>query len=719
MSPDLDWTIEYETLPPDEPPLFEPPPPPRRRAPRWLWGLLALAVVAGIAFYVLYFLGGRIDPRPELEPRALNAGDREIYDAVQDAESRRRNPQPAPDDWFASFALPDGPAGAVELAGIQTLDANSAVAEVKLYWEGEPYRVYWYYRLHEGHWVHTDWQPMNLVNLEVLTTEHVQFPAHGIDRREAGILMRRIESFLNDLCAHVPCPEGLPSISLEFDVVLADYTAEKLAYSRLERLVERPPVLLSYGLPSPLRVRWPSDSSPEPLVLASLGRHLAYDLLVGAAGQELDPADRAALTLSVVWMAHRLLDLPAVPATRWLDEAAALDGEAAVVAFIAGLHDGVPWAEALSISFSPETVTATMDSNDYYGWLARVADPLGRTTPIYRLTGPWQGSTFVFPQAQRPILQALDREAVPWVPAEQIYRRAIPEVSHLVRGEDWVIATAEMGQNWVGVYLLKQINGEWTPQNLDQAVMGDLLTSQGGPYSVTDDPITITYWAWDEPFLEELRQVIRTAHQQTVRTFDLASPPATYALVPFDDPAGTPFEPQPGALIILSPAWLTTPIYPEIDYRSRILIEVIGRLLQDRLPPLDEVNAWGLYYAIMTAYRASVSLQVGLHDQVGDYSLGYGWQPPATADDPNWIPLNDLWRSWFAFAQTAELDLITCSRLVVDYILEQQGQAALPIMLDALSTANSMDEWVTAVTGETLETFEPAWRAWVLEQDLP
>jgi hypothetical protein len=188
-------------------------------------------------------------------------------------------------------------------------------------------------------------------------------------------------------------------------------------------------------------------------------------------------------------------------------------------------------------------------------------------------------------------------------------------------------------------------------------------------------------------------------------------------LVPFADTAGTPFEPPPGAVTILSPAWLTTPTYPEIDYRSRILIEVIGYLTQDKQPAFEELNGWGLYYEITTAYRARISDQLGLQDQAGDYFLEHGWQPPATVDDPTWIPLRDLWRSWFAFAQTSELDLITCSRWVVDYVLEQHGQAALPLMLDALGTADSMEEWVTAVTGQPLEEFEPAWRAWVLEQE--
>jgi hypothetical protein len=736
MSPELDWTVEYETLPPDERPLFEPPPPPRGRPSVWLWAAAALIIVAGTVFYVLYFLGGRVDPRPEPEPdtdpvqaalesvvaleiRALNSGDGEIYDAVQDTERRRRNEQPQPDHWFAALDLTDGPAGAVELVGIQTIDEVSAVAEIRLLWEGTPYRLYWYYRLHEGHWVHTDWQPMNLVDLEVLTTKHVHSAAHGLERREAGVLMRRTESFLNALCGRVNCAGGPPSVSLELDIALTSYAAEKLTASRLERLVEGPTTVLSYGIPSPLRVRWPADGSPEPLVLASLGRHLAYDLVVGATGRELDPADRAALTLSVVWMAHRLLELPTVSTTRWLDEAAALDGEAAAVAFILALRDGAPWQEALSASFRPETVASISGSNDYVGWLARVADPLNQTAPIYRRTGPWDEETYQLPQRLPSILESLDQEAVPWVPADQAYRKAVPDVSHVVRGDDWVIATAELGGNWVAVHLLKQIDGEWTSQNLDQAIMGDFLTSQGGPYSVTDGPITITYWAWDQPFLAELRRVIRTAHEETVSTFNLASPPVAYTLVPFADPAGTPFEPQPGAVTVLSPAWLTTPTYREIDYRSRILTEVIGYLLQDRLPPFDEVNAWGLYYGIMTTFRARVSQQAGLPDPAGDSVPGERWQPPPTVGDPSWIPLSDLWLSWFAFSGTSQLDLLTCSRLVVDYILGQQGHAALPLMLDAVSSADSMEEWVAAVTGESLETFEPAWRAWVLEQELP
>ena len=128
------------------------------------------------------------------------------------------------------------------------------------------------------------------------------------------------------------------------------------------------------------------------------------------------------------------------------------------------------------------------------------------------------------------------------------------------------------------------------------------------------------------------------------------------------------------------------------------------------------MNGWGLYYEIMASHRASVSARAGIQDSA-DVDWGAGWQPPPTVDHADWVALSNLWLPWADLSRLIEPDLFICSRLVVDYILEQQGQAALPLMLDALSTADSMEEWVAAVTGQTLEEFEPAWRAWVLEQE--
>ncbi len=114
MSPELDWTIEYETLPPDDSPLLDPiPPPPRPGPPRWLWLAAGLIAVAITVIYILWFMGGRIDLQPEPEPdtdparagldsvvnleiKALNAHDREIYEQLQDSQSYRLNPQPRP-----------------------------------------------------------------------------------------------------------------------------------------------------------------------------------------------------------------------------------------------------------------------------------------------------------------------------------------------------------------------------------------------------------------------------------------------------------------------------------------------------------------------------------------------------------------------------------------------------------------------------------------------
>ena len=771
MSPELDWTIEYETLPPDDSPLLDPiPPPPRPGPPRWLWLAAGLIAVAITVIYILWFMGGRIDLQPEPEPdtdparaglesvvnleiKALNAHDREIYEQLQDSQSYRLNPQPPPERWFAGS---DSPAGEVELIDLQLIDADSAYAEVKLTWGGTPYRLFWFYRQQDERWLHTDWQPIDLGQPGQLATSHVTISFYAREEDQARVLIDQVESYLNEFCGLLPCPAEPFTIALEFDPAFVNYSAEPVTSSAggvmLQPMTGDPaptpaasPLLkLHYRLPSPLRVRWPCDNRPEPLVLNSLGRHIAYDLFARAGLHEIGPTSQAALELSSFWLAHHLLDAEPLPGVRWLDEANASDGLSATRSFILALtemmdHQSLtapydpsstpPEAPdisyfdcqsvkcvhqaALTRSFRPATVASIISSADYFGWLTEVADPSHLVKPTYRRTGVTGDNSYLFPQQRRSIQNALDWEAVPWAPAGQIYSRAIPDVTELTRGHGWAVATADLGQGWVAVYFFQQIGDEWVLREFADALADASLFAEEGPFTLTDGPITITYWSWDEPFIDEIRAIIRTASEATSINFQLDLSPATYAVVPVANPAGTPFQPDPQAILIVSPAWMSSSGDSEWDYRA-IIISAIWPQLQGGVPPPEEARGWGLLWELLLWQGEAVAAQFGVLDAP---SLGLpmdSWQPPSTVSGVDWRSLASLWATADELYSQNELDPWIYSRLVVQYILEMYGRETLPLMLDAFNTADSMADWVAAVTGQPLDQFEPAWREWLL-----
>ena len=158
MSPQLDWIVEYEQLPDDEPPLHETPPPHdrRRRSPRWFWLAAGLIIVTSGITLALWRLGGKAGPLPSPDPpatglestihleiEALQAGDAEIYARLQDGWWRRENMQPPLDAWRAGRST--GRAGEIELEKAELIDPDSALAQVRLTWDGVPYRVTWFY----------------------------------------------------------------------------------------------------------------------------------------------------------------------------------------------------------------------------------------------------------------------------------------------------------------------------------------------------------------------------------------------------------------------------------------------------------------------------------------------------------------------------------------------------------------------------------------------
>jgi hypothetical protein len=696
--PDLDWIVEYETLPPDDPYLPTPEPPtPRRRLPGWVWFGLGLLVVVLVAAVYLWQLGGRKEPLPGPEPvsesleavvrleiDALNSGDEEIFSQVQDGRSHRRYIEPAPEGWFSGRDAMDATA---ELIGLELMEQDSALATVKLTWNGIPYRLYWFYRQVEGSWRHTDWQEMELGQEEELTSPHVQITHHAGDSQQAEALVGRLERFVGDFCGLLPCPAGPLTVTIDMETVGPTYHATESG-------------LLHYRISSPLRIRWPWDNRPEPVVLSSIGRHLAYDLYLRTADEGVPLQNQAPLTLATFWLVHHLLDLEAAPGTLWLDEAVARDGLPAVRSFIVALEEGADSQSALTASFGPRTAAAVSALPDYFGWLL-FQDPM-------EILGGGPDTTSSFRRWPRVILTQFDSNMEPWAPDGRFHGHVLPEVTEVSFLDGWASVTPIENDTRGAARFFLQVNGAWNPSPPDE-------TALGGAKSSTFGSVIIYYYAWDEPFIPDIAQALSQVYDTLTARFDLTwERPLVISVHPSVGVAPPHSESVPD-IFLTSPRlaeWQDAVIGQAVYELAGILLSEVFKV--DRIPEERLLLVSGAFLWEMDGLGWGLETYLAL---VAGPDWVDPWRPPATTTAPEWMPLLELWTP--STTEWEEIQLIGSfhySVLLLQYIAETYGAEKVPLLIDTLATAETMDEWITAVTGQSLELFEAEWRAWVIDQ---
>lgn len=694
--PEFDWVIEYETLPPDSPLLPPPEPPTPRRGPSSsLWVVLgAAAIVTGLVAY-LWQLGARGDPLPgpdpnatsleaivELEINALNTDDNEIFSRVQDDPSRRRHIDPPAESWFG---LEQSTASEVELVNLELVNEASAVATVKVTWNETVYRLVWFYRQVEGIWRHTDWQQLDVGQHERLNTSHFEITYHAAEAQQASELVPPLETFVADFCGLLPCPAEPLSVTLEMDTLHYVYRTAEIAP-------------LHYRIPSPLRVRWPWDNQPEPVVLASIGRRLAYDLFLRDAEQGLPRENQVPLTLATFWLAHRLLDSESAPGTRWLDEAVFRDGLPAARAFIVSLADGVDPASALAASFGPGTAAAVASLPDYFGWLL-----FQEPTTILRFS-PGYDTDFRWP---RTILSQFDSGVVPWALDGRFYDHVLPQVTSVTFMDDWAVVMPVQNDQITGVHFFRQINGSWAPSPPDETTWGDVQSS-------ATDSLTIYYYAWDEAFVSDLGRALDDAYQAIAADFHLT----------LDRPLVVAVHPSvvvPSLNLTVTADLVVQSSRPTGNSDAVIaqaVYELAGILLTERFQ-VDRIPGERLLLFLGGFLWELDRLDYGLETYL---TLLNGpdwvdeWRPPASVTAPEWMPLQELWTSDPSEWEENEiLSRLHYAVLMAEYMADNYGAEKVPLMMDTLPTATTMDEWSTAVTGHPLELLETDWRAWVIE----
>jgi hypothetical protein len=701
MRRDLEWTIEHETLPADEPALAgDPvrPVPAGRRRPRWAWFLVGAALVVLASLAYLYRLGSegtrqeeetraRLTAVVELELSALSSGDREILATIQDGGAPRQAARTL-GPWLHPAGDLSGPE--LTLRDVAFLDAeqSAAVAQVTFPWWDGTYQMTWRYQRVGDQWVHTLREPDEAGEYLEQRTGNVTVAFRPDDRAAAAAVLFATDTLAGRLCELLTCPGGAPAITVVLDPALEGYWAERSG-------------LFLYRLPAPGRIRWPTDGRPEPLVMASLGRHVAFDLFARLTMANLEPASQEALPLALAWAVHHLLEAETPPGTHWLDSAAA-DGRQAAVAYIDALRAGGDVQASLASAFEPATVDRVTSMPDYFGWLVLTYGRTQGLLPGYAPSAAWRLAP----------LARLDQMADPWAPAGRVYRAAGPDMLAVTYQDGWALATAAVDTEWPAAYAFEQVDGQWRPREPALAIPGE-------PRTIRTGRVALQYWIWDEPLAPGLLKVIARAESEAVQILQLSDvDPLTFVLVPGGD-----VRVDPDVVAIPSPTIGDDPHnLAAVDYQVRAALVAIASRWYEGFQ-LPDPGGWALSSGLSswTAQRILDGLELDLPAWWLGPGRGeareMGWQPPGTVDSPEWMPLADLWDAHSPVESAApELEASLYPRLVMDYLFATYGAELLPAARRALSDATSTADWIDRLTGESLDRFEPAWRAWVIDE---
>jgi len=721
MSPEIEWIIEHDDLPPDQTPLPLPPPP-RRRRPGRLWLLVGLTLLSAILVYWLWQLGGQPPPKPQpdepkqaaiqletavqLEISALNNGDKEIFERLQDTPTRRQSFELPYQLWFGNVYPPEMQ-GELKYLDSQVLDDKTGRAQVGLTWLGESYELNWFYRVQNDRWLHTDWLPNNLGPKTVLSSTHVTIDCHQPEAPQLEALVDQLENYIVRLCRWLPCPAEPFQVVLHSNPVYSDYSVDVIPATENTTISYAAPQSFAphYFIPSPLRLRWPSDGQPEPLLLGSIGRHLVHDLYLAQVLPNLDEENQVALTLVSFWLTHDLLNLETLPTTRWLDEWVDITGKGKAGALIRALAQNASLSDALTEAFAVNPLNHNM-SPDYFGLLAMM-DPKYLFTP-YMNTFP--------PIDQKSLLERLDWQADPWDFYGETFNQVLPVVTQLRHHNGWTMAYNNPFKNWPPVLFFRPEADHWVLAPPDETLMGPLHTS-------TFNHFTLTYWEWDQAYLDAIATSLEFAYRKTLANFGIEldfEHNLNFILTPGSNLIEPPLDPDSINRLIVSPSAaarhkpgkMPTHLSSAVQSMVEWLLIVGSR---------DTIQFhWCYGNALITWQGDQIAAELGLDQFESKYQYQRGWVPPKSLSSEEWIDLTNpgFWDSAIIITADGQAyEPYPEAKAIIDYILETYGIEKLPVILNTLRTESSMDEWITIVTGRPLAEFEPAWRQWVIDQN--
>jgi hypothetical protein len=708
MSAQLDWEIEdVETPLPDTVPEAKRP---FQGCRRWLrlLALIVLAVAVGLVFLRFRVTQKRNETEDELraavelELTALEGRDRDLFLNQQDPDDRswRRVQETAFDDYHAQAGqapweeTPQVPRYTGKVPSVHVQE-DEAWAEVEVERGDYMWRELWFYRwTQDAGWRHSRLSEDWLGEETALATIHLRLAFPQRDEAIVSTLAREMEAWY-DVVA--PLLGARP--------VSATVLTVQFAYRGLRSATPQPFwVSDSFTLraPSPHQGPLSDDGGPSSILRRQMAEHLASAVIAHQNDvyptQELTPAVNALRDELRDWAVSHIAGIASEDAewdivpTPLMDALVARDGIGSVPPLVAGLNQAEtvqgalataglkPLAPEVLVAFHVAAVMRAFSGLDKRG-LSALLDP--------QADGAWRRN-------QLNVLDWRQQAAQSghiWPVASALRIDSIVFADPVI----WVEAetTRSDGSVYHQTHFFRYSDEQWLLTSPDPAYFGERRTTR-------TENLVFNYFEREAQWAQDRIPKLQSVFSQAAA--DLGIPTAGLVIT-----VETEIEPGRDAMLrFTSPAIAGWRVDRPDDQLPEMAIQLLGILLQTRLQIGVEDN---IHY-----FLANVGAFVWELERLFPNQINWEMWIGSSFDDVPPARLADLWLVAADESDQWEVErTLSGYRAFFVFVTDAYGAEMVPALLDNALETDDPDEWLRRSIGAGLDTIEPLWQAWVLE----
>ena len=707
MSIQFEWHADAEELT-SEPP---PPPPSRRRSRRFLLSLsLLLGLIGTLVVGMLYqrqrqqhAIAADLEPIVRLELQALIEGDEELFLNQQMEISSWPVYQKRRFDLYRQmhrFLLPPAVVPYTYTGRILKVwgEPQYAWAAVEVMMDGQPHQeIRHYWNTPEG-WRHAPLTDKALGARRERTVGSIRLRYWEVDERPARYLANDLRAWLATL---------MPPLGLETTAPLTiELRPDPLGTRAYTWTADRSRLTIV----SPSLLPLQRDGRPAQVYRQALAYHVTGWLINQAVGiatpQDLAPEVRGLWGDLLAWAMIRLDLNPPLSTTREpvLEQVVQRHGLGAVARLVqamgeaqtvievfqqANLSEPDPPALFTLLLEAQQQAIAQGDRKAYRALLDPEADATWRADQVSSFT--WTPGSLTDVTG----LNAYFSEAAIYRYNPLSHPRGVTVTFQ--RDRAWVEAEGMPLASQTRVVFFHRADGRWLYTSPDPSYLGGLREVKA-PY------IVLQYYEADADVMVGLASRLSTVLQQATEDFGLSPTALTTVTIGVQTTWGWS-SPNSEGLSYTSPS--LSGVDPEMSLTYGLVSQVAFRRL-------DVENLRG-----SRSYSSPGQMMIlqGLISWEAQHLLvdhPFRWSR-ADLSSLSLRPLAEAWeggRGSDAFSP----DLSLTGYTLVAFLVEEQGSRAVGKMLDALATAESLDDWLQAVSGQGLDEVEPTWQAWLRRQ---
>ncbi len=707
MSIQFEWHADAEELT-SEPP---PPPPSRRRSRRFLLSLsLLLGLIGTLVVGMLYqrqrqqhAIAADLEPIVRLELQALIEGDEELFLNQQMEISSWPVYQKRRFDLYRQmhrFLLPPAVVPYTYTGRILKVwgEPQYAWAAVEVMMDGQPHQeIRHYWNTPEG-WRHAPLTDKALGEQRERTVGSIRLRYWEVDERPARYLANDLRAWLATL---------MPPLGLETTAPLTiELRPDPLGTRAYTWTTDRSRLTIV----SPSLLPLQRDGRPAQVYRQALAYHVAGWLINQAVGiatpQDLAPEVRGLWGDLLAWAMIRLDLDPPLSTTREpvLEQVVQRHGLGAVARLVqamgeaqtvievfqqANLSEPDPPALFTLLLEAQQQAIAQGDRKAYRALLDPEADATWRADQVSSFT--WTPGSLTDVTG----LNAYFSEAAIYRYNPLSHPRGVTVTFQ--RDRAWVEAEGMPLASQTRVVFFRRADGRWLYTSPDPSYLGGLREVKA-PY------IVLQYYEADADVMVGLAARLSTVLQQATEDFGLSPTALTTVTIGVQTTWGWS-SPNSEGLSYTSPS--LSGVDPEMSLTYGLVSQVAFRRL-------DVENLRG-----SRSYSSPGQMMIlqGLISWEAQHLLAdhpFRW----SRADPSSLSLRPLAEAWEGGrgSDAFSPDLSLTGYTLVAFLVEEQGSRAVGKMLDALATAESLDDWLQTVSGQGLDEVEPTWQAWLRRQ---